>query len=181
MRLVFEQTNIDKKLLIAGGLIIVLATIGLANELYNFSQTIENIDWSLWLGRLPATILEKEGQNNPATSTENLVFEQEQSETLPTGNVYEETAQSGDGITHLARRALKRYLEEREPSVELSPEHKIYIEDYIQNRIGDQWISLGEKLTISEDLVVEGINQALLLTPGQLNGLSQYSVLVSAL
>ena len=43
-------------------------------------------------------------------------------------------AQKGEGITHLARKALSQYLELAPDKPSLSPEHKIYIEDYIRTR-----------------------------------------------
>jgi hypothetical protein len=95
--------------------------------------------------------------------------------------VYEEEAQAGDGITHLARRALKEYLTEKGKDLNLTPEHKIYIEDYLQNKIGDYWLKVGQKLTFSEDLIKEAIGKAQTLTPEQLQSLSQYAKLVPEL
>ncbi|MDI6602599.1 MAG: hypothetical protein QME57_00570 [Patescibacteria group bacterium] len=93
--------------------------------------------------------------------------------------VYEEIAEAGEGITHLARKALQKYLSEKGQDLNLSPEHKIYIEDYIQKKTGDGWLMLGETLTFSEELIVEAINKAQQLTPDQLENLKQYSQLVS--
>lgn len=95
--------------------------------------------------------------------------------------VYEETAEAGEGITHLARKALKKYLADNKTDFELTPEHKIYIEDYLQNKTGDRWLSLGEKITFSQELIEEAINTAQKLTSEQLENLQQYSALVSSL
>jgi len=90
--------------------------------------------------------------------------------------------QAGEGITHLARRALKNYLEERPTDfAEITPEHKIYIEDYLAKKMGGGWLMLGETLTFSEDLIVEAIQKARELTPEQLENLKQYSQLVPSL
>jgi preprotein translocase subunit SecF len=97
------------------------------------------------------------------------------------GRVYEETAELGEGITHLARKALKHYLQEKGEDLDLTPEHKIFIEDYLQNKIGERWLQLGEKISFSEDLIKEAIDKALQLDESQLENLKQYSSLVPSL
>lgn len=94
---------------------------------------------------------------------------------------YQEVAQWGEGITHLARRALKKYLQDKSQEFEITPEHKIYIEDYIAKKMGRRWLKLGETLEFSEDLIKEGIGHAFDLTPEQLENLTQYSQLVPSL
>jgi len=94
---------------------------------------------------------------------------------------YTEVAEIGEGITHLARKALKKYLKEHSQSFEVTPEHKIYIEDYIAKKIGEKWLDLGEKLEISEDLIKEAIEESENLSPEQLKNLEQYSQLVPSL
>ena len=114
---------------------------------------------------------------------EKIVPEPEQTN-LPVDNgsaYYEETAQKGEGITHLARKALKKYLSENEIAFKLTPQHKVYIEDYIQNHIGNRWLKLGEKLDISKNLIEQAIGAAENLTPRQLEDLTQYSSLVPSL
>ncbi len=93
---------------------------------------------------------------------------------------YEEEASFGDGLTHLARKSLSRYLQENEIN-DLTVEHKIYIEDYIQKKLGSQNLSLGEKVTIPYSLVSEAVNNSRNLTESQLNNLEQYSLLVSSI
>lgn len=88
---------------------------------------------------------------------------------------YVETAQAGDGITHLARRAAIRYLNENQPSYTLTNEHRIYIEDYIKDHIGSRGLALGEKVTISTSLVQEAVQSAGTLTAQQLHSLSKYT------
>ena len=106
------------------------------------------------------------------------VNQQEISLSPSQGKVYKEVAEYGEGITHLARKALQEYLNEHS-NINLTPEHKIYIEDYIQNHIGERWLSLGEEIEISENLIVEAINKSQQLSPKQLENLKQYSALVS--
>jgi len=88
-----------------------------------------------------------------------------------------ETAASGDGVTHLARRALKDYLKDNSP--ELTNEHKIYIEDYLKDKTGSKSLEVGEEITFSENLIEEAINASLELTPEQLKNLEKYSALVA--
>ena len=95
--------------------------------------------------------------------------------------VYEEVAEPGEGITHLARKALKEYLQEKGEGLNLTPEHKIYIEDYLQKKTGDYWLEVGQKLTFSEELIKEAIEKAQTLTEEQLQNLSQYAKLVPEL
>lgn len=92
------------------------------------------------------------------------------------GNNIIEKAVQGEGITHLARRALKDYLKDNEQ--ELTNEHKIYIEDYLKDKTGSQPLEVGEEITFSEDLIKEAIDASLELTQEQLKNLEQYSVLV---
>ncbi len=94
--------------------------------------------------------------------------------------VYVETAERGDGLTHLARKALSRHMEEKEIT-DLTNEHKIYIEDYIQKELGSYALSLGQEVEISHELISEAVDESRELSDEQLNNLKQYSVLVSSL
>lgn len=91
---------------------------------------------------------------------------------------YLEKAEFGEGITHLARRALKKYLQENPQNFQVTPEHKIYIEDYLAKKMGGGWLKLGEQLEFSENLIKEAIENASQLTPEQLENLTQYAQLV---
>jgi len=94
-------------------------------------------------------------------------------------NVYSETAQKGDGITHLARRALKEYLQANH--LKMSPEQKVYMEDYLQNHTGNRMLMVGEKISFSRSLIEEAISHAQHLTQNQLRNLHHYSQLVPSL
>lgn len=100
---------------------------------------------------------------------------------IPQEKVYEQVAESGDGITHLARKALKEYLKEKGAGLNLTKEHKIYIEDYLQKKTGDYYLQIGQKLSFEEKLIKEAVDKALTLTPEQLQNLSQYAQLVADL
>jgi len=90
------------------------------------------------------------------------------------GKKYTVTADRGDGITHLARKALGEYLKETGQGSDLTPEHKIYIEDYMQNRTGRQNISVGQQLSFSESLITDAISSAKTLSPKSLENLQKY-------
>lgn len=93
---------------------------------------------------------------------------------------YTEVAQPGDGITHLARRAMERELARQNPDYEVTAEHKVFIEDYIQNRVGRERLNVGETRRIKKELVREAIGAARNLTDAQLQNLKQYSRRVAA-
>lgn len=94
---------------------------------------------------------------------------------------YIETAQKGEGITHLARRTLKKYLEDNPQSFNVTPEHKVYIEDELAKKMGGRGLKLGETVEFSSDLIKEALQKAETLTPQQLENLTQYSQLVPSL
>ncbi len=111
------------------------------------------------------------------------ITEEESTEEVATRrDSYNQTAQRGDGLTHLARRALTSYMEDME--VELSEEERVYVEDYVQKRLapektGLRFLEIGEEVEISLDLIEEGVREAQGLTPYQINNLTYYSNLVS--
>jgi len=98
-----------------------------------------------------------------------------------TQEAFVETAQRGDSVTVLARRALKNYLEKNsDPS--LTAEHKIYIEDYLRKHVGHQGtLHVGDKISFSKNLIKEGIEKSKTLNERQLENLKKYSARVSNL
>lgn len=92
-----------------------------------------------------------------------------------------ETAGKGNGVTHLARRALANYLE-KNPDSELLPEHKIYIEDYMRKKVGFKGgVRVGTSVEFSKDLVKEAIEKSKGLNEAQIKNLHKYVVLVPSL
>lgn len=88
---------------------------------------------------------------------------------------YTITADQGEGITHLARQALKEHLSEQDNAPELTPEHKIYIEDYLQNQKGSHGLETGDQLEFSADSISDAIEASQNLTDSQLDNLTQYA------
>jgi len=71
--------------------------------------------------------------------------------------VFKESAEKGEGITHLARKIVNDYLSkigfsETNP---LTDREKICLEDHLQNRTGYEWLLLGETRTFSASLLKE--------------------------
>lgn len=92
-----------------------------------------------------------------------------------------ETAGRGDGATHLARRALANYLE-KNPDSTLTPEHKIYIEDYLRKHVGYKGgVRVGTSIEFGKDLVHQAIDQSKKLNDKQLRNLHKYAVMVPSL
>ena len=95
------------------------------------------------------------------------------------GSSITKTASPGEGITHLARSALKDYLAETVKA--LSAEQRIYAEDYVQNQIGSEFLEVGQKLSFSKDLLSEAVSRAQQLEDWQIENLTQYTANVSLL
>lgn len=91
-------------------------------------------------------------------------------------DIYREKAAPGEGLTHLARRALSKYLKDVGES--LSPAEKIYAEDYIQLRIpieGMRWLAVGQEIEIDRTLIEEAVQKTSQLTSAQLSNLEFYA------
>ena len=94
---------------------------------------------------------------------------------------YVVAAQKGEGLTHLARRALSEYMADKGNCEDLTKEHKIYIEDYLQNRTGTEYLQLEETRSFSDNLIEEAIGASRTLGDNQLENLEQFSELVPSL
>lgn len=88
-----------------------------------------------------------------------------------------EKAVKGNGVTHLARRALTDYLKDHPQ--DLTNEHKVFVEDYLKDKTGSKTLEVGEEISFSEDLIKEAIDASMNLTAGQLKNLEKYSALVA--
>jgi len=89
----------------------------------------------------------------------------------------EKIAEKGDSVTTLARKAIKDYLAETD-DLDLTTEHKLFIEDYIQNRISDKDLQVGESVSISRNLISEAVEKSGELSSAELEELENYSELV---
>lgn len=114
------------------------------------------------------------------TSTGEAVGELPNDDSTHTDTAYTEVAQSGEGVTHLARRAMHGYLAEQGID-DLSAEHKVFIEDYLAKMAGPYWIDIGHTMTFETSQLDAAISAARALTADQLANLEQYSALVPGL
>lgn len=91
-----------------------------------------------------------------------------------TDSSFVETAQKGDSVTKLARRALANYLE-KNPEASLTAEHKIYIEDLLRRQVKDGKLQIGESREFSKDAIAKAIEKSKTLNERQLKNLQKYS------
>lgn len=92
-----------------------------------------------------------------------------------TENSFIESANRGDGVTHLARRATANYLE-KNPDSALTVEHKIYIEDYLRKNVKkSNGLVAGSSVEFSKDLIHSAIEKSKQLNDKQLKNLKKYS------
>jgi len=89
-------------------------------------------------------------------------------------------AAKGNGTTHLARKALTDYLE-KNPDGSLTPEHKIYIEDYLRKVVGPKSVEIGTSVEFSKELIQNAITEAKSLNERQVQNLHKYAVRVPSL
>ena len=163
-------------------IISILIVIAIAAGIYSYSkraeapltkdsnQTIEDVDDE----EIPA-ILEN-GNNVELEATEKTKVSSQETE-----RAFIEVAAKGEGRTHLARRALANYLE-KNPDTSLSPEHKIYIEDYLRkNAGGPNSLNPGSSVEFSKNLIQDGISKSKNLNQHQLQNLHKYAVRVPSL
>lgn len=87
-----------------------------------------------------------------------------------------------EGVTQLAERALNRYLakmtteELRALDFKITPGHRIYIEDYIADRLRPKdHLVPGQELAFPRELILQAIDAARSLNKEQLEHLSQYT------
>lgn len=94
-------------------------------------------------------------------------------------NTIIQVAAKSEGVTHLARRAIKEYLGNANEN--LSAEQKIYAEDYLRKQTGKKALEIGEKIEFSTDLIKQSVEKAKGLSEGQIKNLSKYVPLVKNL
>lgn len=118
-------------------------------------------------------------KNNPAAPQEKKLSPKGP-ESQETEISFIETAGRGDGTTHLARRALANYLE-KNPDASLTPEHKIYIEDYLRKHVSAKHVAIGSTTEFSKDLIRTAIERSKNLSEGQIRNLHKFAIRVPSL
>ncbi|MEX0870005.1 MAG: hypothetical protein WDZ39_01075, partial [Candidatus Spechtbacterales bacterium] len=91
---------------------------------------------------------------------------------VPNGKITQ-TVQSGEGVTHLARRTIATHLENSEHS--LTAEQKIYAEDHLRKTVNKNSLEPGEEVVFTLENVEKAIDEAISLEEWQLDNLKQYT------
>jgi hypothetical protein len=129
---------------------------------------------------------QKQDINNSSNQNENQIdrgkgpSNSTQSNVTKTDGTITITATYGDGMTHLARKATNQYILDNGIN-NLTPAHKIYIEDYVQKNTPATTIVPGTAISFSNSLIAEAVNSAQNLSPAQLQNLNNYASYVSNL
>ncbi len=165
--------------------IFIVAAIALG--IYSYSQRSENLsDEDI------ASLLETKGDEAKDSAMEPGDAAANADDTVSKGTVvtpelseekeasFVETAEAGDGRTHLARRALTHALENN-ADWNLSAEQKVYVEDYLQKHAGgDQALNPGSKVEFSKEMMNQAIENAKGLNEAQLARIKPYAQKVSS-
>jgi len=142
-------------------------------------------------------VVEEDADNTVNNATEETEVVDEVEETVTTDNgeavgetpnadsthtdtAYSEAAQVGEGVTHLARRAVNGYLNEQ-GILDLTAEHKVFVEDYLAKYSGAYALEVGESRTFETSTLDQAITAARALSADQLDNLKQYSAMVPGL
>ena len=172
----FKQ-NLNKT---AACLVIALIVVGTA-YFYNSYQTridtLKPILEEITASPSPSTIAQSQ-QNTVKGTTSSIPEVKKESDKIIA------TAAKGNGATHLARQALKEYLQDKpELSQNLEPEHRVFIEDYLRKNIGQpvKNLKVGDQLIFSDNDIQSAIDKALALNDGQIKNLGKYVPLVPSL
>jgi hypothetical protein len=120
------------------------------------------------------TAKKDETSKDSAVSTDKQVTPAATDTSKETESSFIESAQRGDGMTHLARRATANYLE-KNPDSALTVEHKIYIEDYLRKNVSKKSLTVGSSVEFSKDLIKSAIEKSKQLNERQLKNLKKYS------
>jgi hypothetical protein len=163
-------------------IISILIVVAIAAGIYSYSKRTE----SPLADNSDQTVEKLDDQGISAVLENGKISESEKTKkTVATSQETEqsfiEVAVKGEGRTHLARRALANYLEKNSDS-SLSPEHKIYIEDYLRKKAGGQSsLHSGSSVEFSKSLIQEAISKSKNLNQNQLKNLHKYAVRVPSL
>jgi hypothetical protein len=120
-------------------------------------------------------------QSEPAkeTNKETTVTAAQNTNSVTTeGENYKVAAVRGEGLTHLARKALNKYLEENKDD-QLTALHKIYIEDYLRKQItgaGKTGVKVGQEEAFSKSSIEQAVAASKKLSQKSLDNLKKYQV-----
>jgi len=156
----------------------IIIVVAIAGGIYSYSKRTE-APVKEEMSQEESIIAEEVNEDSSATEAEEVqVSSTPQSQ--ETEGSFVISAAKGNGTTHLARKALADYLE-KNPDESLTPEHKIYIEDYLRKAIGPKSITIGMSVEFSKELIQDAIAKSKNLNENQLQNLHKYAVRVPSL
>jgi hypothetical protein len=170
--------------------IVIIIAIGIYSY-SNRSQVETPADQTEQNGLLKDTPTSEDSSAKDTTTTDDTsttkkpVVEKQQTSSATTSQetdgAFVETAGAGDSATKLARKALADYLEKNADS-SLTPEHKIYIEDYLRKNVAHTGgVHVGTSIEFSKSLIGDAISKSKDLSAGQLKNLHKYALRVPSL
>jgi hypothetical protein len=110
------------------------------------------------------------------SEVEEIVPETMDTTPLSFGSIYTAKAKAGDSITTLSRDLAKRYIDEN--GLIVTKEQKIYIEDYIQNNVGDYVLQIGDEISVSSTLISQAVLNSQDLSEYQVDYFSNFVELI---
>jgi hypothetical protein len=96
------------------------------------------------------------------------------------GKVYSYKAELGDGVTHLARKAVAEYLKEN-PNDKIDTAHKIFMETRLKDMNYKASLDIGEQVNFTADQLSQVVTEAQNLSTSQINTWNTYVHLVPSL
>ena len=163
-------------------IISILIVVAIAAGIYSYSKRTEsplvkNPDQNIEkVGNEEISAILENGKDTKLEATEKTAVSSQETE-----QAFIEVAAKGEGRTHLARRALANYLEKNADS-SLTPEHKIYIEDFLRKKAGGpSSLNPGSSVEFSKSLIQDAISKSKNLNQNQLKNLHKYAVRVPSL
>lgn len=156
------------------------STSNIANETNSASEEIKKTEEN-------ATIAPTQNETEEETKEEPKKEAKEEPTKEESNNIASENSGSftvkaakGDGLTHVARKALKEYLA-KENSENINKEQKIYAEDYLRKHSAYKKVNPNDEFSFKSDLIKEAIEKSKNLNSYQLKNLEKYSALVKEL
>jgi hypothetical protein len=181
-------------------LLSILIVVAIAGGIYSYSQRSQSPTVTATVKDVPSALLDKlvsdTADKDAATTSVTDSAKDKQSNqndakalqdkiapavtsietSKETETAFVESAQKGEGVTHLARRAVADYLD-KNPDSSLTLEHKVYIEDYLRKNVKTSHnVALGSSVEFSKTLIQTAIEQSKHLNEKQLKNLHKYVV-----
>lgn len=83
------------------------------------------------------------------------------------------TAQNGDGLTHLARKAAADFAANVKTG-NLSAEQNVYVEDYLRKSVAQHQVFPGTQVSFTNDMIATAVEKAHALSDAEIRNLSKY-------